>query len=88
VGAYGPLILVDHRVEHRQVDRLFCEAAEMGRRSTEKALEAVRFTRAHFEKEEKMLFTLARRALSREDLEGLATRTAEYAVRKGPRPGG
>jgi hemerythrin-like domain-containing protein len=78
VGAYGPLILVDHRNDHREIAACFQAAARMGEGSVEKSLEAARFTRAHFDKEEKVLFTLARRALGKDELEELAVKAAKH----------
>ena len=82
VGAYGPLILVDHRNDHREILQNFEAASKMGEGSVEKSLAAARFTRAHFDKEEKVLFTLARRALGKDELEELAIRAAGYSVQK------
>ena len=68
LGDYGPLVVNEHRAEHREIARLFKKAIEMGPKSLEMSVEAVALTRKHFEREERVLFPLAEKLLKPEAL--------------------
>jgi hemerythrin-like domain-containing protein len=78
IAEYGPLVLLDHRGEHREIDVAFRKAAELGQESVGHALAAAKYARAHFAKEEKIIFSIARRALKAEVLAELGRRTPAY----------
>jgi hemerythrin-like domain-containing protein len=79
---YGPLVVSEHRAQHREIERLFRQALQLGAESREASLAASTFTRKHFEQEERILFPLARRALSAEELETLGRKAQSFRERR------
>ena len=79
----GARVLADSRMDHRKIDEWFRDAISLGPGSLEKSVTAVKFTREHFAKEEKILFPIAERALGRAELDQLGVQTTAYCKLKG-----
>jgi len=75
---YGPLVINEHRAEHREIARLFRKAIDLGKNSLMMSVEAVALARKHFDREEKILFPLAEKLLSQTIREELGRKALKY----------